>query len=68
MLNLRNSDGKEKLMKMIRNADVLVEGFRPGVMARLGLGYETLKETNPKLIYCAISGFGATGRYSKCAA
>jgi crotonobetainyl-CoA:carnitine CoA-transferase CaiB-like acyl-CoA transferase len=49
------------LRRLVRGADVLVENFRPGVMDRLGLGYETLKEENPRLIYCAISGFGQTG-------
>jgi crotonobetainyl-CoA:carnitine CoA-transferase CaiB-like acyl-CoA transferase len=52
------------LRRLVRGADVLVENFRPGVMDRLGLGYETLKEENPRLIYCAISGFGQTGRGS----
>lgn len=60
-LNMKSSEGKGLLRKLVRNADVLVENFRPGTMDRLGLGYETLKEENPKLVYVAISGFGRTG-------
>jgi CoA:oxalate CoA-transferase len=60
-VNLKNSSGKEVLRQLVRNADVLVENFRPGVMDRLGLGYATLKNENPKLIYGAISGFGQDG-------
>ena len=60
-LNLKSEAGKEVLLRLVRGADVLVENFRPGVMDRLGLGYEVLKEVNPKLIYCAISGFGQQG-------
>lgn len=60
-LNLKNAAAREVFLKLVDSADVLVENFRPGVMARLGLGYETLKVVNPKLIYCAISGFGQDG-------
>jgi crotonobetainyl-CoA:carnitine CoA-transferase CaiB-like acyl-CoA transferase len=60
-VNLKHAGGKDLLKRLVRGADVLVENFRPGVMDRLGLGYETLKEENPRLIYCAISGFGQTG-------
>jgi CoA:oxalate CoA-transferase len=60
-LNTKTPEGKEIFQKLVATADVLVENFRPGVMARLGLGYETLREINPRLIYCAISGFGQTG-------
>ncbi|HVK56540.1 MAG TPA: CoA transferase [Burkholderiales bacterium] len=60
-VNLKSASGKEILRKLVRSADVLVENFRPGVMDRLGLGYATLKSENPKLIYCAISGFGQDG-------
>ncbi|BAL27429.1 CaiB/BaiF CoA-transferase family protein [Azoarcus sp. KH32C] len=60
-LNLKSEAGKEVLFRLVRTADVLVENFRPGVMDRLGLGYEVLKEINPKLVYCAISGFGQQG-------
>ena len=60
-LDLKHDDGKAVLRRLVSTADVLVENFRPGVMKRLGLGYDALLEENPKLIYCAISGFGQTG-------
>ncbi|MEN0000341.1 MAG: CaiB/BaiF CoA-transferase family protein [Pseudomonadota bacterium] len=60
-LNLKDTRAREIFMKLVAQADVLVENFRPGVMDRLGLGYETLKTQNPALIYCAISGYGQTG-------
>ena len=60
-LNLKHARGKEVLRRLVRTADVLVENFRPGVMGRLGLGFETLRHDNPRLVYCAISGFGQDG-------
>lgn len=60
-VNLKNPRGREIFLKLVESADVVVENFRPGVMMRLGVGYETLKEANPTLIYCAISGFGQEG-------
>ncbi|MGI9318353.1 MAG: CaiB/BaiF CoA transferase family protein [bacterium] len=60
-INLKKIKGKDLLRKMVAQSDVLVENFRPGVMDKLGLGYDILKQTNPDLIYCAISGFGQTG-------
>lgn len=60
-LDLKAEEGKEIFRKLTRTADVVVENFRPGVMARLGFSYEELSKMNPKLIYCAISGFGQTG-------
>jgi len=60
-LNIKSVEGKEIFKRLVKEADVLVENFRPGVMARLELGYDVLKEINPELIYCAISGFGQTG-------
>jgi CoA:oxalate CoA-transferase len=60
-LNLKLEGGKEIFRRLVRSADVLVENFRPGVMDRLGLGYNALAGINPKLIYCAISGFGQEG-------
>lgn len=60
-LNLKSEDGKEVLRRLVRDADILIEGFRPGVMDRLGLSYDTLRQINPGLIYCAISGYGQTG-------
>lgn len=60
-LDLKAPRGSELLKRLVREADVLVENFRPGVMDRLGLGAEVLREENPRLIYCAISGFGQDG-------
>lgn len=60
-LNLKGDVAKEIFKKLVKTSDVLVENFRPGVMERLGLSYKVLSEINPKLIYCAISGFGQTG-------
>jgi CoA:oxalate CoA-transferase len=60
-LNLKAEEGKEILRKLVKTSDILVENFRPGVMARLGLSYEELCKINPGIIYCAISGFGQTG-------
>jgi len=60
-LNMKFEEGKEIFRKMVKESDVIVENFRPGVMARLGFSYEKLSEINPKIIYCAISGFGQTG-------
>lgn len=60
-LNTKSAEGKALFLKLVKDADVVVENFRPGVMERLGLGYKTLAGINPKLIYCAISGFGQTG-------
>jgi CoA:oxalate CoA-transferase len=60
-LNLKGEKAKEIFRKLARTSDVLVENFRPGVMDRLGLSYESLRKINPRLIYCAISGFGQTG-------
>ena len=60
-IDFKHPTGKQVFRKLVRNADVLVENFRPGVMKRLGLGYEELLGENAKLIYCAISGFGQDG-------
>ncbi|MFQ5618565.1 MAG: CaiB/BaiF CoA transferase family protein [Rhodospirillales bacterium] len=62
-VNLKHEDGKAVLRRLLATADVLIENYRRGTMERLGLGYETLKEDNPGLIYCEISGFGRTGPY-----
>jgi crotonobetainyl-CoA:carnitine CoA-transferase CaiB-like acyl-CoA transferase len=62
-LNLQNEKGKEIFLKLATNADVILEQFRPGVMERMGLGYEQLAEINPRLIMCAITGFGQNGPY-----
>ena len=60
-LDLKSDADREKLMPLIQRADIVVEQFRPGVMDRLGLGYDELKKINPKLIYCSISGYGQSG-------
>ena len=60
-LNLKDEAGKGLLKRLVKTSDVLVENFRPGVMDRLGVGYGVLKEVNPELVYCAISGFGQDG-------
>lgn len=63
-LNLKSRAGKDIFCRLVKTADVLVENFRPGVMARLGLDYPVLKKIHPNLVYCAISGFGQTGPIS----
>lgn len=62
-LNLKHPNGREALLRLVDRADVLVEGFRPGVMARLGLAHETLRARNPRLVVCAITGYGQNGPY-----
>ncbi|MDO4870009.1 MAG: CaiB/BaiF CoA-transferase family protein [Bacillota bacterium] len=61
LLDLKRPEGKEIVKQLILEYDIILEQFRPGVMDRLGLGYETLKEINPALIYCALTGYGQTG-------
>ena len=65
--DLKSEDGKEALRSLVKNADVLVESFRPGVTERLGLEYSALAEINPGLIYCSTSGFGQEGPLSQSA-
>jgi alpha-methylacyl-CoA racemase len=60
-LDLKQEAGKQVLLRLVREHDVLLESFRPGVMDRLGVGYETLREHNPRLVYCAITGYGRDG-------
>jgi CoA:oxalate CoA-transferase len=60
-LNLKAPEGKEIFKKLVANTDVVVENFRPDVMTRLGLSYQVLSQINPRLVYCAISGFGQSG-------
>ncbi len=64
-LNLKHPRGKTILRRLVEEADVLIEGFRPGVMARLGLAYEDLRDVNPRLIYCALTGYGQEGPYAQ---
>jgi len=64
-INLKSEEGQEVFFDLARDADVLVENFRPGVTARLGIGYEVMKERNPRLIYASISGYGQDGPYAQ---
>ncbi|MEX0349451.1 MAG: CaiB/BaiF CoA transferase family protein [Paracoccaceae bacterium] len=63
-VNLKDPDGKALFLRLIKTADVVVENFRPGVMDRLGVGYDVLKSKKPDLVYCAISGFGQDGPWA----
>jgi alpha-methylacyl-CoA racemase len=60
-LDLKNERGREALLRLVRDYDVVLESFRPGVLDRLGVGYERMREENPRLVYCAISGYGQSG-------
>lgn len=64
-LNLKEKMGREIFLRLARTADVVMENFRPGVMERLGLGYDVLSKENPRLVYSAITGFGESGPYAK---
>ncbi|MBK8523405.1 MAG: CoA transferase [Betaproteobacteria bacterium] len=63
-LDLKQAQGREALLRLVAGADILLESFRPGVMERLGLGYETLRASNPRLVYCAITGYGQDGPWA----
>jgi crotonobetainyl-CoA:carnitine CoA-transferase CaiB-like acyl-CoA transferase len=65
VLNLKEEKGREILLNLVKDADVVVENFRPGTIARLGIDYETLKSYNSRIILCSISGFGQTGIYAQ---
>ncbi len=65
VLNLREADAREIFYKLADDADVVLEGFRPGVVKRLGVDYETLRQRNERVVYCSLSGFGQTGPYSQ---
>lgn len=67
-LNLKSEKGKEIFRQLVKEADIVLENFRPGTMEKLGLGYEELEKVNPRIIYAASSGFGHTGPYSQKAA
>jgi alpha-methylacyl-CoA racemase len=60
-IDLKNEAGREVLLRLVRDYDVVLESFRPGVLDRLGVGYERMREVNPGIVYCAISGYGQTG-------
>jgi alpha-methylacyl-CoA racemase len=66
-LDLKSADGKDRFMSLVAECDAVVEAFRPGVADRLGVGYEACRTTNPKVVYCAISGYGSSGPYAKWA-
>ena len=65
VIDLRSDSGRELAQRMARGSDILVQNFRPGALERMGLGYEQVREINPALVYCTISGFGATGPYAR---
>lgn len=64
-LNLKKEEGKKIFLKLVEKADILLENYRPGIMDKLGLGYEVLHKVNPRMIYGALSGFGSYGPYSQ---
>ncbi len=64
ILNLRDGEARQIFYRLTESVDVVLEGFRPGVVQRLGVDYETLREKNPRLVYCSLSGYGQTGPYS----
>ena len=64
VLNLKSEAGRTLLLRLAKDADILVENYRPGAMKRLGLGYEDIKAVNPRLVYTSISGFGQTGPWA----
>jgi crotonobetainyl-CoA:carnitine CoA-transferase CaiB-like acyl-CoA transferase len=65
VIDLKQREGRDLLLRLVQHADIVVENFRPGVMERLGLSYERLAEVNPRVILCSISGFGQDGPYSE---
>ncbi|MBC7193017.1 CaiB/BaiF CoA-transferase family protein [Marinobacter sp.] len=64
-LDLKKEGSAAKVLELVKDYDIVLEQFRPGVMDRLGIGYEALRQVNPQLIYCAITGYGQTGPYAK---
>ena len=62
-LNLKTAQGKQIFKQLAAEADVIIESFRPGVMQRLGLGYEDIVQVNERIIYCSLTGYGQTGPY-----
>ena len=63
VLNLKSEEAKEIFLKLAEKADVVLEGFRPGVVKRLGVDYDRVKERNPKIVYCSLTGYGQDGPY-----
>ena len=64
-IDLKSEEGREVLLRLVDRADALIEGFRPGVLARLSLGWETLHARNPRLVLCSLSGYGQSGPLSQ---
>ena len=64
-IDLKHEAGRDAFLRLVRGADVVLESFRPGVMDRLGVGYERLRQENPRLVYCAITGYGQDGPYAQ---
>ncbi|GAB4431054.1 MAG: CoA transferase [Turneriella sp.] len=64
-VNIKREGGRDVILRLLKDTDILLEGFRPDTLNELGIGYEQLKEKFPRLIYCAISGYGATGHYKE---
>ncbi|MGD8891266.1 MAG: CoA transferase [Desulfobacterales bacterium] len=62
-LNLKTDEGKEIFFRLVQTADVLLEGFRPGVVNRLGVDYDSVRKVNSQIIYCSITGYGQNGPY-----
>ena len=60
-IDLKNSEGRDIFLKLCLSADVVIEQFRPGVVDRLGIGYNTVSEINPRIVYCGLTGFGQDG-------
>jgi crotonobetainyl-CoA:carnitine CoA-transferase CaiB-like acyl-CoA transferase len=67
VLDLKDQNGKDAFLQLVRESDILIEGFRPGVMDRLGLGYNSLAAENPRLIYASLTGYGSQGPYAQLA-
>lgn len=63
VIDLKTDEGRRNLIRLAKQADALIEGFRPGVMARLGVGYDAMSAENPAIVYCSLSGFGQSGPY-----
>ncbi len=64
-LDLKREGGKEVFFRLISRADVCIEGYRPGVADRLGVGYEQVHRSNPRIVYCSLTGYGQTGPLAK---